>query len=313
MDFVSLSSDTKVLPGAVNMGLVSTSEGLVAVDTGLDKQSARRIIRVIESLGKPLAAVINTHAHADHFGGNRTLLARYPQARVFAPMDEAVVIRQPMFEPQYLWQGALPFSSLKNKFLLAEASRVDVEFRPGSTLTIGETEFGAIPLPGHAHGQCGILVNDVLFAADSYFGASIIDKHGIPYMVDYRETLQSAKTVKSVSAAWWVPGHGNVTEDPQTDIFHLCARHEGAFEEVVRHARGVKGVTLDELTGWMTRKFNLTPNNPGAWLLVRTTVAAYVSAAVEDHDIEAGVIDGVLKVYGTISAHIDLSGTDKQV
>ena len=63
----------------------------------------------------------------------------------------------------------------------------------------------------------------------------------------------------------------------------------------------------------MTRKFNLTPNNPGAWLLVRTTVAAYVSAAIEDHDIEAGVIDGVLKVYAAISTHVDSTATDKQV
>jgi glyoxylase-like metal-dependent hydrolase (beta-lactamase superfamily II) len=313
MDFVSLNSETKVLPGAVNMGVVSTSEGLVAVDTGLDRQSAKRILRVSESLGQPLIAIVNTHAHADHFGGNHALLAKHPHVRVFAPVDEAAIIRQPMFEPQYLWQGAQPFSGLKNKFLLAEASRVDVEFGSDDTWIIGQTEFRSILLPGHAHGQCGIVVNDVLFAADSYFGVSITDKHGIPYMVDYKQTLQSAKAVQQVSVSWWVPGHGEATNDPAADVHHLCVRHEQAFAEVVRYVQTASGVTLDELTGAICREFKVTPNNPSAWLLVRTTVAAYVSAAVESRDIELSVLDGVLRLTASNSNHFESADADKQV
>ncbi|WP_054967201.1 MBL fold metallo-hydrolase [Alicyclobacillus ferrooxydans] len=298
MEFADVNNGVRVLLGAVNMGLVMTSDGLTAVDTGLDKQAAKKLIHAAEDLGRPIIAIINTHAHADHFGGNDAVLAKYPQALVYAPVHEAPMIRQPSFEPQYLWQGAQPFSQLQNKFLLAPASRVDNEFHPGEAWQIGETRFEAFGLPGHAHAQCGIRVNGVLFAADSYFGANVTDKHGIPFMVDYHRTLQSAQAAASIAADWWVPGHGDPTRDPSADIEHLINRHQSAYERVIRMVSesSESGISLDDLTGQMCLQFQLKPANPGGWLLIRTTIAAYVSAAIDNREIEPAVEAGILKL-----------------
>lgn len=66
----------------VNAYLVETSEGIVAVDGTLTVADGRALRAQLESLGKPLLAVLVTHAHPDHYGGIVELVAG----------DEALVI-----------------------------------------------------------------------------------------------------------------------------------------------------------------------------------------------------------------------------
>lgn len=292
MEAVQLASGVYALPGAVNMGLVVTSAGLVALDTGLDKQAAKRLIKVATELGQPIVAIVNTHAHADHFGGNAHLLTRFPEIQISAPAPEAAVIRQPLFEPQYLWSGAHPFADLQNKFLLATPSPVHHEFEVGQSFDVGGVQFQSVFLPGHAHGQCGILVGEVFFAADAYFGITVTNKHGLPFLVDYEKTLESALQVSAVSAAWYVPGHGEATREPQPAIDFLRGRHQQAFD--VLHQLLTAELSLDTLTSHMCQSFQLTPSNPGAWVLVHTTIAAYLAAALDQSTVFAEVANGLL-------------------
>ena len=59
------------------------------------------------SLNVELAAVIVTHAHADHFGGAGEVKKR-TGAPVLAPAFEAAVVENPVLEPVYLFTGAQP-------------------------------------------------------------------------------------------------------------------------------------------------------------------------------------------------------------
>lgn len=107
METIRLTDRVTMLHGAVNSGLVRTREGLVVIDTGLDRTAANRILRAAAALGAPVRAVLNTHAHADHFGGNAQIL-RKSTVPVYAPAVEAAVIRQPVYEPVYLFGGPRP-------------------------------------------------------------------------------------------------------------------------------------------------------------------------------------------------------------
>ena len=124
MDLIPLTPHAYQLHGGSNAGLIVQGGRAVLVDTGLDRDTAKKILRHIESLKITLAAVVITHAHADHCGGAATIRAR-TGAPVYAPALEADVVANPIWEPLYLYSGALPPAELRHKFTLAEPCPVD--------------------------------------------------------------------------------------------------------------------------------------------------------------------------------------------
>lgn len=292
MEILQLSHRVWTLHGAVNMGLVQTMEGWVAVDTGLDKQAAKALLKHMAQSEQKLLAIINTHAHADHYGGNAYLL-KQQTAPVYAPVFESSVMQRPHLEPEYLWQGAKPFPDLLNKFLLAEPSPVDVEFEPGETLAIGGLGFETVALPGHSFGQVGVVVEGIFFAADSYFAQDVIEKHGLPYLVDYPQTLTRANAAARVEADWYVPGHGAPEKNPNDAVEKLIERHQqGLAATIGVISRGP--LQLGDIVSLVCAKFDLQPSTPGAWVLLRTTISAYLTAALEAGQVRTQVVDGRL-------------------
>lgn len=69
-------------------------------------------------------AIVNTHSHADHCGGNRYIKER-TGATIYASEIESAIIQYPLLEPLYLFSGASPLRDLRNKFLMAQSSSVD--------------------------------------------------------------------------------------------------------------------------------------------------------------------------------------------
>lgn len=77
----------------LNAYLVETENGVVAVDGLLTVSDARALRARLESLGKPLLAVLVTHAHPDHYAGLTELLAG-EDVPIVATAGVAQVIRQ---------------------------------------------------------------------------------------------------------------------------------------------------------------------------------------------------------------------------
>ncbi|HTP72628.1 MAG TPA: MBL fold metallo-hydrolase [Burkholderiaceae bacterium] len=67
-----------------NSVLIEAPEGWIVVDTGRSPAHAQALLDRIGASGKPLRAIVNTHWHLDHIGGNRLLRTAYPQAKVVA-------------------------------------------------------------------------------------------------------------------------------------------------------------------------------------------------------------------------------------
>jgi glyoxylase-like metal-dependent hydrolase (beta-lactamase superfamily II) len=57
-----------------NSFLVETARSIVAVDTQFLATPARQVRAIIDEIGKPLAAVIISHSHPDHFNGTPMLV-----------------------------------------------------------------------------------------------------------------------------------------------------------------------------------------------------------------------------------------------
>jgi len=67
-----------------NTTILRAPQGLVVVDTGRHAAHTQRILDFAAAAGQPVAAVINTHWHLDHIGGNVMLRRAFPQVRVYA-------------------------------------------------------------------------------------------------------------------------------------------------------------------------------------------------------------------------------------
>ena len=189
MDLLQLTDTAYHLRGGANAGLILHDGRAVLVDTGLDRDTAKKILRHIESLKITLAAVVITHAHADHCGGAATIRAR-TGAPVYAPALEADVVANPIWEPLYLFSGALPPAELRHKFTLAEPCPVDGILGTGDQV-LGGVQFTVIPAPGHSPNQMMVAGGGVCFVADACFAPEILHKHGIPFYVDIDQTLAS--------------------------------------------------------------------------------------------------------------------------
>lgn len=59
-------------------------DGLVVVDTGRHESHTRKILDLAKFEGIPIAAVVNTHWHLDHIGGNPLVRREYPNVRIYA-------------------------------------------------------------------------------------------------------------------------------------------------------------------------------------------------------------------------------------
>jgi len=75
-----------------NSVIFRAADGLVVMDTGRHAQHTQRIIDYAHAAGLPIKAVINSHWHLDHIGGNPRIRAAYPDVRIYASsaIDDAM-------------------------------------------------------------------------------------------------------------------------------------------------------------------------------------------------------------------------------
>jgi len=72
---------------------LESADGIVLIDALMLKPDAGNLATVIASRGKPLAGIVLTHPHVDHFGGLGVLRARFPGVPIFATRGTAEAVQ----------------------------------------------------------------------------------------------------------------------------------------------------------------------------------------------------------------------------
>jgi glyoxylase-like metal-dependent hydrolase (beta-lactamase superfamily II) len=124
----SATMPVKLVPGQFdpsrnpdgNTIIFEDKKGLIVVDTGRHAEHQQAILDYARLRAKPIVAIVNTHWHLDHTGGNRILRAAFPQAKIYT--SNAVVTALDGFLSQALARAQ---ASLANP-ALTEAGRREI-------------------------------------------------------------------------------------------------------------------------------------------------------------------------------------------
>lgn len=277
MEMKKISERVYYIQNHVNIGVVKDGErSVILIDSGLDDDAGKKILRLLEENGLTLKAIINTHSHADHCGGNRYIKEK-TGAKIYAPEVESAIIQFPLLEPLYLFSGASPLKDLQNKFLMAQPSDVDyVIKRDERRLKFDEIELGIIPLPGHSPNQIGVEADEVLFCADSLFSEDVLKRHKIPFYVDIDKARETFKFLRESKYKFYVPSHA----EPRESLIELVNANLEAIN-------GVERYILEEFNGKRTTEqilkdicvhYQINIQGTQQYYLMNTIVMAYLSS-----------------------------------
>lgn len=186
---------------ACNLGFVTTSEGIVMIDTPMRPTDAVKWRDEVSKWGE-IKYLINTEEHPDHWQGSwffPGVLITHQEVRdklAKTPVDE-VIERVEQLDPEgiHLMKGY-------------SVRIADITFTNNLNLYLGDHTIKLFHLPGHSTGGIGvhILKERVVFATDIIFSKLKSFLHES----NPSQWLESLKKLSDLDADIIVPGHGDV-------------------------------------------------------------------------------------------------------
>lgn len=261
------------------MGIWQLNEtDAVLIDSGNDKDAGRKVQKILDAQGWTLRCILNTHANADHNGGNALLQQRLG-APAYAPGIDASITSHPILEPAFLY-GGYPCKALRNKFLLSQPSRCE-ELTPDK-LPEG---LASIPLPGHFFDMCGFRTADgVWFLADCLSGANIVEKYHVNFIYDVAAYLETLDKVCQLEGRLFIPAHA----EPVEDIRPLAERNQAKVREIIDYLLTVckEPLCFEDVLQKIFTHYGLTMDF-NQYVLVGSTIRSYLSYLLDQGTLSA--------------------------
>lgn len=277
-DLVQTGKNSFYMACPARVGIVKISDSdVVLIDSGSDKDAAKKVKKILDEQNWNLKAIFNTHSHADHTGGNQ-YLQNLTGCKIYAPGIDASVAENTILEPVMLY-GGFPMSDLRSKFLYAKEA--DVEKLTPEVLPAG---MEMIKLPGHSYDMVGFRTSDnVVYLADSLSSEDILNKYHIIFMYDVKEYLNTLEMIKTMKADCFVPAHVAHTDD----IAPLAQKNIDKTYEVIEKIKSFLQVplTFENLLAKIFTDYNLVMN-ASQHVLVGSTVRSILSYLKDEGQIE---------------------------
>jgi glyoxylase-like metal-dependent hydrolase (beta-lactamase superfamily II) len=287
IELKKITDNVFYIPDRVNVGVITYDKKSILIDSGLDADAGKKILKTLEENGLFLNTIINTHSHADHCGGN-SYIKEKTGAIVYASEIEAEIIQAPYLEPFYLFSGAAPPKNLKNRFLMAPPSIVDNVLKSTDEYVLND-KIRIVRLPGHSPNQIGIESENILFCADSVFSEDVLKKHKIPFCTDVEKQKATLAFLKNSKYKYYVPCHA----EPTDNIAHLADANLRAMTEIEDSILKIliEKKTTEDIIKSLCKKYEIEVKDIQQYYLTNTTVLAYLSALNETQKLKMD-IDG---------------------
>ncbi|MDR1956401.1 MAG: MBL fold metallo-hydrolase [Treponema sp.] len=271
-ELVPVGAQSYYINAPVKIGVYRANETEVyVIDSGNDKEAGKKIRKLCEQHHWKLKAIINTHSHADHIGGNQ-YLQHTTGCTVYGYGMEGGFIQYPILEPAFLY-GAYPCKDMRHKFLLAAESTVTASTRLEKNSFPEELEI--IELPGHAFQMIGIRTPDnTVFLADSISSAETLEKYKITFIYDVERYLQTLTMLETLEAARFVPAHAEAS----SDIKPLIALNRAAVLEISQKIIAICAapINFDKIVQALFSAYGLSMHLE-QYLVVGSTIRSYLS------------------------------------
>lgn len=287
MELARLTERVLWVRGPANVGVILLENSNVAlIDSGCDTSFAEKLFELLSDYRFKVSHIFNTHAHADHIGGNN-FFHKKTGCKIMAAALEAPTIRQPLIQCAVLFAGA-PISDLMNRFIMAEPSHVDI--LDEDELQLDDLSIKVLDLPGHSVNQKGFLVDGVAFLADTLFPASFFNKQRLPFNYDPGTHAQTLEKLRTIEANCYIGGHF----PPQDAIGILIANNLSHLNESLDFMRQLlKAPTAQErVVKAFLDHYNLKKTS-WEYYLYRGMVNGYLSSLYQQGEIKYRILDNL--------------------
>lgn len=213
--------------------------GTTLVDTGYGLHAPQTVALVVRALGSAsLDAIVNTHLHSDHCGGNAALQRQWPGAETAVPAG--------CFDAARRWDAQqLTFHATDQR---CERFRVDRALGPGDVLALGALSWEAYAAPGHDPTALMFFQPDtrVLISADALWEQRLAIV--FPELVGERgfdACLATLETIERLRPAIVIPGHGRPFSDVASALAASRQRVEAFSRSPEKHrAHAVRALVM---------------------------------------------------------------------
>ncbi|MBQ8057065.1 MAG: MBL fold metallo-hydrolase [Ruminococcus sp.] len=195
------------------------------IDSGSDKNSAKKTLKICSEQNWNIKGIINTHAHADHIGGNAYIQEK-TGCDIFCSTIDRPFIEHTIINPLHIYGGYIP-QEMEHKFFLA---------KPSVTKDISSSDFPSelktYDISGHSLGMIATVTPDnIAFVGDIVSSEEIIKKYGITYLLDIKKHLESLTFVENMSADKFIMSHVETVSNikpliklNRDKVFEICDR-----------------------------------------------------------------------------------------
>ena len=184
------------------------------------------ICKVFREEGTPerkLDCIFLTHSHYDHLGALPLILARWPQAVVYAAPHCKWVLSRPnaIKAMRRLNEGA---AVLFNEGILPDYEdalmRVDTEVRQGDVVELGNCPVEILETPGHT--QCSLsffIDKELMIASESTGYTSKTGRVNTTYIISHKDALASIRRCEELAPKKIVSPHYGLLDPEATRLY----------------------------------------------------------------------------------------------